>query len=293
MGWEWRNGRRYYYLKQRVDGQVVSRYLGSYGVLGESVRQEQAAELLAERSERKLQLETDHKLDETCRKLQRARHNLLRAAGFHQHKGQWRKKRTMSKRKQASPPAETQALAKYSPAELLLIKGISLDLSEGKAPHSAQQEYRELIRQNPAEIARLGDLVKHATWSLIQSAWDHEVATRICVEEQVALMKQEHGYDNAPLLERMAIDEMALAWIRLYDVQTRHTRRLYHQNGVRSDTAEYWDRRLMYSQRRFLRACESLARIRKLSRGVKYLQVNIAQAGAQQAKLLARPEQHG
>lgn len=42
----------------------------------------------------------------------------------------------------------------------------------------------------------------------------------------------------------------------------------------------------MYAQRRYLRACESLARIRKLSKGIQFIQVNIATEGAQQVNMV-------
>jgi hypothetical protein len=43
---------------------------------------------------------------------------------------------------------------------------------------------------------------------------------------------------------------------------------------------------LMYSQRRYPRTCESLARIRKLSKGSQFVQVNIATEGRQQVNAM-------
>jgi hypothetical protein len=47
----------------------------------------------------------------------------------------------------------------------------------------------------------------------------------------------------------------------------------------------YWDKRLSMAQKRFMRACESLARVRRLSRRIP-LQVNIAAKGAQQINMV-------
>jgi len=44
----------------------------------------------------------------------------------------------------------------------------------------------------------------------------------------------------------------------------------------------YWEKRLTAAQRRFTRACETLARVRKLSRNTPALQFNIATSGGQQ-----------
>ena len=47
----------------------------------------------------------------------------------------------------------------------------------------------------------------------------------------------------------------------------------------------YWDRRLSAAQKRFTRACETLARVRKLSLNTPALQFNIAANGGQQVNL--------
>lgn len=48
----------------------------------------------------------------------------------------------------------------------------------------------------------------------------------------------------------------------------------------------YWEKRLSAAQKRFTRACETLARIRKLSRNAPALQFNIAANGGQQVNLV-------
>jgi len=47
----------------------------------------------------------------------------------------------------------------------------------------------------------------------------------------------------------------------------------------------YWEKRLTAAQRRFTRACETLTRVRKLSRNTPALQVNIAADGGQQVNM--------
>jgi hypothetical protein len=44
--------------------------------------------------------------------------------------------------------------------------------------------------------------------------------------------------------------------------------------------AAFWDKRLSAGQRRYLRACETLARVRKITRAT--MQINIAGPGSQQ-----------
>jgi hypothetical protein len=98
MGWETRGGRQYYYSKRRRGGRVVSRYVpASIAALAaqlDTVTQaEREAERVARRSERAelAQLAgTGADLETIARALVRL---ALLDAGYHQHKGQWRKRR--------------------------------------------------------------------------------------------------------------------------------------------------------------------------------------------------------
>jgi hypothetical protein len=47
----------------------------------------------------------------------------------------------------------------------------------------------------------------------------------------------------------------------------------------------YWDKRLSAAQKRFTCACDTLARVRRLSRNTPALQFNIAAAGSQQVNV--------
>ena len=47
----------------------------------------------------------------------------------------------------------------------------------------------------------------------------------------------------------------------------------------------YWEKRLSAAQKHFTRACETLARVRKLSRNTPALQLNLATSGGQQVNV--------
>ena len=53
-----------------------------------------------------------------------------------------------------------------------------------------------------------------------------------------------------------------------------------------TSSVDHWERRLSAAQRRYLRACESLARVRKLGRTTPALQLNIATHGGQQVNVV-------
>lgn len=103
MGWETRrNGKRYYYEKKRENGKVVSRYIGA-GRLAPLVaeinqirkerRQQERWEAQRARNEFAELAATPEDLTLLLEQAQSAAAAALVAAGYHQHKRQWRKKR--------------------------------------------------------------------------------------------------------------------------------------------------------------------------------------------------------
>lgn len=92
MAWETRNGKRYYYRKQRIGNKVVSRYVGT-GILAEIAESE--IEANAQLRETVRELENEWELLECAMKnRQEAISQLLLAVGLHrQNWGPWRVKR--------------------------------------------------------------------------------------------------------------------------------------------------------------------------------------------------------
>jgi len=99
MGWERRGDNLYYYRKRREGDHVVSEYVGR-GEVAELIahldaleREQREAEREAWRQEQAEITAVDQMLDEAegvVRTLTRA---YLLAAGYHTHKGQWRRRR--------------------------------------------------------------------------------------------------------------------------------------------------------------------------------------------------------
>jgi ATPase subunit of ABC transporter with duplicated ATPase domains len=99
MGWEQRSGRFYFYEKRRVGSRVISTYMGGSALA--LLAEEMIAERKQERDQyRKAQEKIRHEQKQIEQQIAGAESTLaeivrttLRAAGYHQHKGQWRKKR--------------------------------------------------------------------------------------------------------------------------------------------------------------------------------------------------------
>jgi hypothetical protein len=147
---------------------------------------------------------------------------------------------------------------------------------------------RDMLAGHPDLWRFAGDLARTAALNLVNKLGAGPLATESLKHGWVAL-KDELGYALAPPLERLLIEQVVLCWLNLYTVEIAYTNVM--RQSIPSTDADHWERRLSAAQRRYLRACESLARIRKLSRTTPALQVNIATHGGQQINLLGDPPQ--
>ena len=100
MGWENRNGSEYYYRKNRVGKHVYSEYVGT-GLLAEWVAEQDDLCREQQRQERLVwesMKAEEKKMDSELESVEKLTRSLLRAylllAGFHPHKGQWRRRQS-------------------------------------------------------------------------------------------------------------------------------------------------------------------------------------------------------
>ena len=102
MGWEERRGRSYYYRSVREGKRVRKKYVGG-GSFGQLLAQLDELERLQREEEEASWREERERLQLSAaflRELEEAAEILIRAqllvAGFHKHKGEWRRKRERS-----------------------------------------------------------------------------------------------------------------------------------------------------------------------------------------------------
>jgi len=103
--------------------------------------------------------------------------------------------------------------------------------------------------------------------------------SRECWKRRLEVLRSDLGIASASSLERLLIQHVSLCWLNLNLVEYGHSGVM--QKPITLTLAIYWEKRLSAAQRRFTRACESLARVRRLSRRIP-IQVNIAAQGGQQ-----------
>lgn len=121
---------------------------------------------------------------------------------------------------------------------------------------------RKMLQESPKLWRVAGDFSEHALWTLTETI----KATPFVVESVragVEKLREDLGYEIAPPLEKLLINQTALCWLRLNMVERSHCELMA---SVRTfEAGLYWERRLSTAQRRFTRACESLAKVRKLT----------------------------
>jgi hypothetical protein len=117
------------------------------------------------------------------------------------------------------------------------------------------------------EAVNLANIVKA---QIIQIA-SKEKSFRICLETGLEHLQNEMGYQEAPMLEKLLIESISMCWLRLQWTEYQFTE---NTTGSHTLTAgRYWDSRVNAAQMRYLRAIETLARVRKANIAI---QVNIA-----------------
>ena len=134
---------------------------------------------------------------------------------------------------------------------------------------------RQALREDPGLWQMVGDMADQAASGIVQSVHAAPVAREI-IKGNYEGLKRDLGYESASTLERILIGQVALTWLRLNILEQAYTQNtMTNGETFTTESGNFWDRRLSAAQRRHLRACETLARVRKM--GIAALQVNIAQ----------------
>ena len=183
---------------------------------------------------------------------------------------------------------------------------MSVDFEKVNTEKSQQTrtEFRALLdktnKENPQpkDVRALGDLLSGnrnlELWRDVLSAGhlaelmviENARATaglKECWKHRLQTLKKELGWEGAPLLEQLLIQQAALCWLKLNLVELSYSSTM--KQSITLTLGIYWEKRLTAAQRRFTRACETLARVRKLARNTPALQFNIAAEGGQQVNI--------
>ena len=302
MGWEERGDARYYYRKERTDdGCVVSRYVGS-GAIGEAVERADVGIRNLALAERRAVRRILGPIDEALAALRTLSSDVrssvsahLAATGHYTHKGQWRRRSRSRSHRHASQtmmnlPAKTDTKGAERKASVPA-------RARGENPEISPSELSELVdrckakRAAPSDVRRLrqwlraggpdarrfmgeGSQTKSAVLAL--GGGEQSVLIREVNAQRLIDVRNAYGWQDAPPPERLQIEQIALSYLVLEEVQRGYAHAL--KGGLQIDLAPHYEKRLTSAQHRFNAAVESLERVRALKRkGSVY--VNVAAEG--------------
>ncbi len=131
-------------------------------------------------------------------------------------------------------------------------------------------EFKELL---PNVWRSLMDITKqneNQVIGLIMGDVEGQAVERLVMQQNIVELKKGLGYNEASTLERLMIDQIALAWLRLQVFD-------YQSSGAQDRSLQkHLDQRAQVAHSRFTKACAGLAKIRKMMIQTPALQINIA-----------------
>jgi hypothetical protein len=142
---------------------------------------------------------------------------------------------------------------------------------------------KEFFSNEPNLLKQVGDLSSLAISTLIDTL-EVNNSTEVIVRTYQQQLCYELGYKQASRLEQLLIDQVILTGIWCNYLQNNLSSSA--QKQMDDKPLRILDKHLSSAQRRYLRSCEVLARVRKIIRTTPALQVNIAMDGSQQINMV-------
>ena len=99
----------------------------------------------------------------------------------------------------------------------------------------------------------------------------------------VSSLRLDLGYKDTSSMEKLIIEQIVLCWLRMNLIENAYSNNAIADGIIKLSAAQHWERILLSTQKRYLRAIETLARIRRIINST--LQVNIAADGGKQVNI--------
>ena len=156
-----------------------------------------------------------------------------------------------------------------------MLVGLIDKVDKAKPTKEDRAELSRVLREYPAVWRIAGDLAEQANQIMIADM-NAPQSMKMSLKTGLSAMTAELTQPGDGELEKLIIRQIVGCWLRLSYVEYTYNRNTV-SGSMNMRQGEYWERRLSAAQRRYLRAIESLARVRRLK--LPAVQVNI---GAQQ-----------
>ena len=278
MGWVVRKGRRYYYRSRWVNGRDRKEYVGA-GEVGEVAAKLDAA-AAARRAEARAAwrhtLEQLHELDalfdHVAREVTAYVSAVMAAAGFHRHRGEWRRK-TVSTPDGPRPAPAAPPPPEMLPRSELLARAMSGD-------QRAMAALRPMLAE-PGAVDNFGNPARRAIDAAVVVMARKDLVTREATTIKLAQLKAELAGPNPSPLEAMLVEQVVSTWLHLSNLEYEAA----IENDLELARAAHFQRSMTLAQHRYFAAIRELTRCRQAQ--LRPVQVNIAR---EQVNVLNAPK---
>jgi hypothetical protein len=120
----------------------------------------------------------------------------------------------------------------------------------------------KVFDESPYIWQQVGDLAARVRDSIIGMQCGESHLGIEATKRKVAEMRDQLGWKDSSRLEKIIIEQVCMNWLRLNHLELVHEQKTRESHTLAA--GEHWDKLLTQAQKRYLRACESLAKVRKL-----------------------------
>lgn len=308
MAWETRNGRKYYYRKVREGGRVRSVYVGSdpaqawYAQSQLRSRQKHEVQVLSRflAPRTRLALEQfDREAARACEMIRRVTEVVLQDAGYHWHKGEWRRNRDLdckdfhdgldadhdsdldssdlhdgldAVKSQHMPahhgnPGEGKRDGGEADMGVGVIYGVLRKAASPGTRREWEPVFRGLLRDHPELWRDPSGQAHEAALEVLRDGQARVAAGQLHHDStfvlELANLQTELKYDQAQGLERLLTEGVLLAFMRHRLLEA------YHEQArvtiaLAKRMAE-WEKRIRQARRAYEQARRALERVRELA----------------------------
>lgn len=125
-----------------------------------------------------------------------------------------------------------------------------------------QKTFRDMLKEQPEIWRQTTDLAAKLEEKIFGEMCSTSYGAKEAFRKRLAAMRDNLNWKDSSEIEKILIEQVCLNWLRLNILEELHHTKTTGNHS--SEHGMYWDKRLNSAQRRYLRACESLAKVRKL-----------------------------
>jgi hypothetical protein len=130
---------------------------------------------------------------------------------------------------------------------------------------------QKFLKDYPEMCKAVFALVESTQGLMIKNIMGGVEVAEIGLEEYLVTIRDDMGYHEAPIMEKLLIENIVTTWLRVQYCESQLAFMMGKDRSIK--VLEFWERRLSMAQRRYLASCETLAKVRKMK--IPVVQVNI------------------